>query len=64
MIVDWRKSSHSGGVDDHQCVELGRFEAEMGVGIRDSKDPEGGHLSLSVEQFAGLVEQIKGLLER
>ncbi|NYE12659.1 hypothetical protein BJ999_002955 [Actinomadura citrea] len=32
--------------------------------MRDSKDPDGGHLALSVVQFAGLVEQIKGRPER
>ncbi|MFI0355142.1 DUF397 domain-containing protein [Actinomadura sp. 9N407] len=56
-MPSWRKSSHSGGVNDEQCVELAQL-AES-VGVRDSKDPAGGHLSLSVDQFAGLVEQIK-----
>lgn len=38
----WRKSSRSGGGND--CVEL----ADLGdsVGIRDSKNPDGGHLSV------------------
>ncbi|MEU8796545.1 DUF397 domain-containing protein [Spirillospora sp. NPDC048819] len=57
MIVHWRKSSHSGGTNDHQCVELGRLAP--GIGVRDSKDPGGGHLSLTVAQFAALVEGIK-----
>jgi hypothetical protein len=64
LIVNWRKSSHSGGISDQQCVELGRLAAGARIGIRDSKDPHGGHLSLSVAQFAGLVEQIKGRPER
>ncbi|MES9540338.1 MULTISPECIES: DUF397 domain-containing protein [unclassified Actinomadura] len=64
MIVNWRKSSHSGGISDQQCVELGRLAPGVGIGVRDSKDPDGGHLALSVVQFAGLVEQIKGRLER
>lgn len=63
MLAQWRKSSHSGGVDDHQCVELGQLAAGAGVGVRDSKDPEGGHLALTAAQFAGLVDQIKRLPE-
>ncbi len=59
MIVRWRKSSYSGGVDDHQCVELGRLAPEAGIGVRDSKDPDGGHLTLSVAEFADLIEQVK-----
>ncbi|TDC89928.1 DUF397 domain-containing protein [Actinomadura sp. 7K507] len=59
MIVRWRKSSHSGGVDDHQCVELGRLASGVGIGVRDSRDPDGGHLTLSVREFAGLIEQVK-----
>ncbi|MFE9105230.1 DUF397 domain-containing protein [Actinomadura geliboluensis] len=57
MAVQWRKSSYSGGVNDEQCVELGRLAP--GVGVRDSKDPDRGHLTLSVAQFAVLIEQIK-----
>ncbi|MEW2354451.1 DUF397 domain-containing protein [Spirillospora sp. NPDC029432] len=57
MIVQWRKSSHSGGVDDDACVELGRLA--QGVGVRDSKNPTGGHLSLTADQFAALVAGIK-----
>lgn len=59
MIVHWRKSSYSGGISDQQCVELGRLTPGTGIGVRDSKDPDGGHLTLSVAQFAGLVEQVK-----
>jgi hypothetical protein len=34
-LVTWRKSSRSGG-NNGQCVEVGH-----GVGIRDSKKPDG-----------------------
>lgn len=57
MTVQWRKSSYSGSANDDVCVELGQLA--QGVGVRDSKDPAGGHLSLTTDQFAGLVEQIK-----
>ncbi|NVI89177.1 DUF397 domain-containing protein [Actinomadura sp. BRA 177] len=59
MSVQWRKSTHSGGADDQHCVELGRLVPGAGVGVRDSKDPDGGHLILSLAQFAGLIEQVK-----
>jgi hypothetical protein len=59
MIVQWRKSSYSGGVNDEQCVELGRLAPGAGIGVRDSKDPDGGHLTLSVAELAGLIEQVK-----
>jgi hypothetical protein len=60
MNVQWRKSSHSSGVNDEDCVELGRLSPGMGVGVRDSKDPDGGHLVLSVAEFAGLIARVKG----
>ena len=59
MIVQWRKSSYSGGVSDEVCVELGRLAPGRGIGVRDSKDPDGGHLALSVDEFAGLITRIK-----
>jgi hypothetical protein len=62
MIVQWRKSSYSGGANDQHCVELGRLSS--GVGVRDSKDSEGGHLSLSVTDFSALVDQLKRHSER
>lgn len=57
--VQWRKSSHSGGVNDTQCVELGRLAPGAGVAVRDSKDPDGARLTLTVAAFAGLIKQIK-----
>ncbi|WP_396452814.1 DUF397 domain-containing protein [Actinomadura sp.] len=59
MNVQWRKSTHSSGVNDEHCVELGRLASGVGIGVRDSKDPDGGHLTLSVVQFANLIEQVK-----
>ncbi|URM95450.1 DUF397 domain-containing protein [Actinomadura madurae] len=64
MIVHWRKSSYSGSANDDVCVELGRLAPGVGIGVRDSKDPGGEHLTLSVAQFAGLIEQVKRLSER
>ena len=59
MNVQWRKSTHSSGVNDEHCVELGRLATTGGIGVRDSKHPDGGHLALSIAQFADLIEQVK-----
>ncbi|MES9537603.1 DUF397 domain-containing protein [Actinomadura sp. NPDC000600] len=64
MSVQWRKSTHSGGADDQHCVELGRLPSGVEIGLRDSKDPDGGHLTLSGAQFARLIEQIKRVSAR
>lgn len=59
MSVQWRKSTHSSGVNDEHCVELGRLGPGAGIGVRDSKAPEGGYLSLTSAQFADLIARIK-----
>ncbi|GAA2136216.1 DUF397 domain-containing protein [Actinomadura napierensis] len=59
MTFHWRKSSHSGGVDDKQCVELGRLAPGAAIGVRDSKDPDGGNLTLTPAQFTNLLSQLK-----
>lgn len=55
----WRKSSRSGsGAGGGQdCVEVAAL-AE-GCGIRDSKAPDAGHLTLSAENFAQLIAAVK-----
>ncbi|GAA4241789.1 DUF397 domain-containing protein [Actinomadura meridiana] len=57
MTTNWRKSSYSGNSTDEMCVEVG--ELASGVGIRDSKDPNGGLLDVSSTEFAALVGRIK-----
>jgi hypothetical protein len=57
MNIQWRKSSHSGMVNDNACVELARFPGS--IGLRDSKRPEAGHLSLTGPVFARLADRIK-----
>ncbi|RFU43590.1 DUF397 domain-containing protein [Actinomadura logoneensis] len=57
MIV-WRKSSHSEGQDQGgTCVEL----ADLGtsVGVRDSKNPSGSHLTLTRTDLHQLTEAIR-----
>ncbi|MFF5258447.1 DUF397 domain-containing protein [Actinomadura viridis] len=57
MSPAWRKSSRSTGGTGGECVELA--DLEVGVGLRDSKAPEAGHLVLAPETFAVLMDQIK-----
>lgn len=59
MTPVWRKSSRSGSGQQGQsdCVEVAQFNDA--VGVRDSKNPQGGRLSLSAEGFAELVARVK-----
>jgi len=57
MNVQWRKSTHSSGVNDVHCVELGQLSS--GIGVRDSKNPDGGHLTLTTAEFTDLIKQLK-----
>jgi Domain of unknown function (DUF397) len=56
--LTWRKSSYSGGSEGTSCVELTRLDGAV-IGVRDSKNPEGGHLSVSPEALAHLVDRIR-----
>ncbi|MFC6879521.1 MULTISPECIES: DUF397 domain-containing protein [Actinomadura] len=58
-MIRWRKSSRSGGGGDggQECVELAALV--QGVGVRDSRDPQGGHLCLSARVFAELLDRVK-----
>jgi hypothetical protein len=53
----WRKSSRSSDGTSGQCVEVAQLSGF--VGIRDGKQPDAGHLSLSRDQFAALMEHAK-----
>lgn len=53
--VQWRKSSRSG--QEGACVELADLAA--GVGVRDSKDPEGPILTFDRAAVASLTTRIR-----
>lgn len=55
MRTLWKKSSFSQGA--HNCVELYRGEAELGV--RDSKNTDGHLLVLTARQGAAFLSAIK-----
>jgi uncharacterized protein DUF397 len=57
--VQWRKSSRSGGEAD-QCVEVASASAV--VGIRDSKNATGPHLTLPTSAFRDLLDHVKANL--
>ncbi|MER7542393.1 DUF397 domain-containing protein [Spirillospora sp. NPDC127506] len=54
--ASWRKSSHSGGTGG-ECVELAAVPGH--VLLRDSKDPEGPCLGLSVTAARDLMSRLR-----
>ncbi|MFI0407318.1 DUF397 domain-containing protein [Actinomadura sp. 3N508] len=56
MDVTWRKSSRSSEYGDN-CIELAGLPE--GVGVRDSKDPDGPKLLLGRNEFAALMAALK-----
>jgi hypothetical protein len=57
MIPVWRKSSYSTEQEFGTCVEVAEFD-DGGIGVRDSKNPAGPHLSFSRGAWAGFIAQI------
>ncbi|MFI0404425.1 DUF397 domain-containing protein [Actinomadura sp. 3N508] len=53
--VAWRMSSHSGA--DGNCVEVA--DLDVSVGVRDSKAPHGGHLTLAPREWATFISQAR-----
>ncbi|WP_105974569.1 DUF397 domain-containing protein [Streptomyces geranii] len=53
--ADWFKSSYSAA--DNECVEVARSLSR--VGIRDSKTPVRGVVTLAVDAFAQFVNAVR-----
>jgi hypothetical protein len=51
----WRKSSYSGG--GNQCVEVASVGAA--VAVRDSKNPQGGHLAFGARDWRAFLDDAK-----
>lgn len=51
----WRKSRHSGS--GNNCVEVADLVGV--IGVRDSKNPGGGHLRLSRAALRAFVDEVK-----
>ncbi|MEX1658949.1 DUF397 domain-containing protein [Streptomyces pseudovenezuelae] len=58
---NWRKSSHSGGGDGNECVEIATSPTH--VSIRDSKAPTGAALTLPTPAFTVFLNALKGTPE-
>ncbi|MEU8799097.1 DUF397 domain-containing protein [Spirillospora sp. NPDC048819] len=56
-MIHWRKSSHSQGGGQGECVEVSTKTPALL--IRDSTDPEGPRLSVERGALAALVGHIK-----
>jgi len=53
----WRKSSYSGG--GNNCVEVATPGGTPAIAVRDSKNPDGGHLTFGAEAWTAFVSDIK-----
>ncbi|SNR97696.1 DUF397 domain-containing protein [Actinomadura mexicana] len=54
----WRKSSRSGSTTiQSDCVEVARIDGV--VGLRDSKAPTAGHLTMSPSGFTEFIARVK-----
>lgn len=52
----WRKATRSGN-NGGECVEVARLTGA--IGIRDSKHPHAGNLTVSPTAFSDLLDQIR-----
>jgi hypothetical protein len=52
----WRKSSYSSS-NGGACIELA--DLGEGVGVRDSKNPDGGHLNIGRDNLRSLLTDLK-----
>lgn len=56
----WRKSSRSsGGSNGANCVEAGQLTDRTGIALRDTKDRDGATFVLTVDEWRGLVTDLK-----
>ncbi|WP_308211210.1 DUF397 domain-containing protein [Actinomadura rupiterrae] len=56
-MTRWHKSKFSGGGNDDACVEIAHL-AE-GIGLRDSRDPDGPCLAVSPAMFGEFLAVVR-----
>lgn len=56
-LTVWRKSSHSTGDEDSDCVEVALVNGRPA--LRDSKDPDGPILSFTATEWTAFLTTIK-----
>ncbi|GAA3934351.1 hypothetical protein GCM10023085_14650 [Actinomadura viridis] len=57
MTTNWRKSARSSEGTSEQCVEVARLSE--GIGVRDSKNPDGPNLVVSRDVFKAFTAALK-----
>jgi len=55
-MTAWMKSSHSGGAEHSECVEV--LLQPQAIAVRDSKAPTAGHLTLPNPAWAALITSL------
>jgi hypothetical protein len=55
--VTWRKASYS-TTNGGGCVEVAQFPASA-VGVRDSKNPDDGHLLVPAHEWSAFIQGLK-----
>ncbi|TQM71266.1 uncharacterized protein DUF397 [Actinomadura hallensis] len=56
-MTQWRKAKRSGTGAQSNCVEVANLSGN--IGMRDSKNPSGPHITLPAERFRELAAAIK-----
>lgn len=56
-VKGWRKSSFSG--TETNCVEVGHNTADNGAAVRDTKDRDGGYITIAPEGWADFMDAVK-----
>lgn len=54
-MTTWHKSSYSDS--EGNCVQVARLT--RGVGVRDSKNPQGGVITVAPNAFKDLIDAVK-----
>jgi hypothetical protein len=54
VAAEWRKSTYS--AEEYNCVEVAIDDR---VGVRDSKDPAAGQLSVSPQAWSAALRQLR-----